>query len=104
MKKGRFKRYKPWTPYLFLLPAFTIMIIFIFWPLVQVFLYSFQEYNIFEPAKWVGFKNYQAILKDKIFFKAFINTVIYFIGVVPLLVVVPLAYPNCSFSKACSYK
>lgn len=90
MASRKLSMYKPWTPYLYLLPAFIVLIIFVFMPLIQALVYSFQEYSIILPPKWIGLENYKALLKDRVFLKSFINTVIYFIGVVPLLIIVPL--------------
>jgi putative chitobiose transport system permease protein len=82
--------YKPYTPYLYLLPAALILIPFVFVALLQVFIYSVQQYNIFTPPRWIGISNYGELIKDKKFWTALWNTVKYFIGVVPLLVALPL--------------
>ena len=87
--KSKLRPYGPLTPYMFLVPALLIMGIFVFYPLVKVIIYSFQSYNVFSPPQWIGTKNYQDILKDKAFYVAFKNTILYFIIVVPVLVILP---------------
>ncbi|MBN2655524.1 MAG: sugar ABC transporter permease [Spirochaetales bacterium] len=86
----KLRLYKPYTPYLYLLPAAMILIPFVFVALVQVFIYSVQHYNIFTPARWAGASNYLALIQDRKFWDALQNTVKYFLGVVPLLVIIPL--------------
>lgn len=80
------------TPYLFLLPALLILGLTVFYPAVQAFLLSFTryEYDITQPPQWIGLENFQRLLKDKIFWKTLSNTIVYLIGVVPILVAVPL--------------
>ena len=88
-RKSKLRPYSSFTPYLFLIPALVIIGVFVFYPLIKVIIYSFQSYNIFSPPKWIGTKNYANILKDKAFYAAFKNTILYFIIVVPTLVILP---------------
>lgn len=90
MAKKRLNMYYAYTPYLYLFPALLIMIIFVFLPLIQAFIYSFQDYNVITRPRWIGFKNYEGLLKDHVFYKSLANTVIYFAGVVPVLIILPL--------------
>ncbi len=80
------------TPYLFLLPALLVLGLTVFYPAVQAFLLSFTryEYDITQPPQWIGLENFQRLLKDKVFWKTLSNTVVYLIGVVPILVIAPL--------------
>jgi putative chitobiose transport system permease protein len=80
------------TPYLFLLPALIVLGLTVFYPALQAFYLSFTryEYDITQPPQWVGFKNFERLLADAVFWKTLGNTVVYLIGVVPLLVTVPL--------------
>jgi N,N'-diacetylchitobiose transport system permease protein len=56
------------TPFALLAPALIMLLVFIGWPLVQMIVMSFQEYGraqIFgQPAEFVGFDNYVAVLAD----------------------------------------
>jgi putative chitobiose transport system permease protein len=80
------------TPYLFLLPALLILGLTVFYPAVQAFLLSFTryEYDITQPPQWIGLENFQRLLKDQIFWKTLSNTLVYLVGVVPILVAAPL--------------
>jgi putative chitobiose transport system permease protein len=80
------------TPYLFLLPALICLGLTIFYPAIQAFLLSFTrlEYDISQPPIWVGLENFQKLLTDQTFWRTLRNTIIYLLGVVPILMTVPL--------------
>ena len=82
--------YRSFTPYLYLLPAAAVLVPFVFFALLRVFVYSFQEYNIFTPPRWAGLENYRGFLRDPKFWPALANSFRYFLGVVPFLVILPL--------------
>jgi putative chitobiose transport system permease protein len=69
--------------YLFLLPTFVILGVFLIYPLFASIWYSFTDYNVVQSARFVGLQNYQKLLGDEIFKTAFRNTLVYSIGVVP---------------------
>jgi putative chitobiose transport system permease protein len=81
------------TPYLFLLPALLILGLTVFWPALQAFYLSFTryEYDLTQPPQWVGFANFRRLWADPVFWQTLRNTVLYLVGVVPILVVAPLA-------------
>ncbi|MCM1982853.1 carbohydrate ABC transporter permease [Lyngbya confervoides] len=80
------------TPYLFLLPALTVLGLAVFWPAIQAFILSFSEfgYDITAAPEWVGLKNFRRLWGDPVFWKTLANTVLYLIFAVPILVVAPL--------------
>lgn len=80
------------TPYLFLLPALTLLSLTVFYPAIRAFLLSFTEYSydITQPPTWVGWANFQRLLGDPVFWRTLRNTIVYLIGVVPVLVMLPL--------------
>ncbi|MBF2089321.1 MAG: sugar ABC transporter permease [Synechococcales cyanobacterium K44_A2020_017] len=79
-------------PYLFLLPALLVLTLTVFWPALQAFFLSFTlyEYDITQPPRWVGLANFQRLWSDPVFWKTLTNTLIYLVGVVPILTLVPL--------------
>ncbi len=83
--------YKSYIPYLFLIPAGIILVLFFFIPFLETFLLSFKSYrsDIYNP-EWVGLKNYIELFGAPVFWKTLLNTFIYLIGVVPALVILPL--------------
>lgn len=78
-------------PYLFLIPAFVLLLVFFFIPFFQTFFLSFQDYtnSIYEPV-WAGFKNYTSLLQSPLFLKTILNTFWFMILCVPFLVLFPL--------------
>lgn len=81
------------TPYLFLLPALLILGLTVFYPALQAFYLSFTryEYDLTQPPQWIGFANFRRLWVDPVFWQTLWNTVVYLVGVVPILVVTPLA-------------
>lgn len=81
------------TPYLFLLPALSVLGLTVFWPALQAFYLSFTqyEYDLTQTPQWVGLANFQRLWADQVFWQTLGNTLLYLIGVVPLLVVFPLS-------------
>lgn len=86
-----FKYYGKTAPYLFLLPAALVLVVFFFIPFFQTILLSFQDYstNIYH-ATFTGLKNYIEILHNPIFYKVMWNTVLYLVVAVPILAIIPL--------------
>ena len=79
------------VPYLFLLPALTILSLSVFWPAFQAFYLSFTRFETpGQVPEWIGLKNFQQLWTDEVFWKSLGNSGIYLIGVVPILVIVPL--------------
>lgn len=86
-----FKYYGKTAPYLFLLPAALILIVFFFIPFFQTIMLSFQNYstNIYH-ATFAGLQNYINILHNPIFYKVMCNTLLYLFVAVPVLAILPL--------------
>ena len=86
-----FKYYGKYAPYLFLLPAAVVLVIFFFIPFFQTFLLSFMDYshNIYKPA-FIGLENYVNLFRNPIFYKVLWNTFVYLFVAVPILAIFPL--------------
>ena len=80
------------TPYLFLLPALVILTITIFLPAIQAFALSFTqyEYDLTQTPEWIGFANFQRLARDQVFWQTVGNTLLYLVGAVPILIIIPL--------------
>lgn len=81
------------TPYLFLLPALVILVLTVFWPALQAFYLSFTryEYDLTQTPTWIGFANFHRLWVDPVFWQTLVNTMLYLVVVVPILVIAPLA-------------
>lgn len=77
------KNVKGW---LYLLPAFLFLGVFMIYPLIDVFIYSFEEgYNFASQTySGTGLYNYSYVLRDPYFLQAVKNTLILVIITVPL--------------------
>jgi putative chitobiose transport system permease protein len=88
---------RPLTPYLFLLPALFALGLTVFWPALQAFYLSFTryEYNLTQTPEWIGTANFERLWLElwspnSVFRKTMVNTLLYLIFVVPILVILPL--------------
>jgi ABC-type sugar transport system permease subunit len=86
------RRYKL-APYLLLAPALVGIALVLLWPLIQVAIFSFQNYGIPQitgalPTQWVGFANFSTTFTDPEFWLSLRNTVVFAIVAVPLTLLV----------------
>lgn len=66
---------KHWIGYAFLLPFVVLFSIFVVAPVIYAIFLSFTDYNMLQPAKFVGLNNYKLLfLDDKVFLTAIANT------------------------------
>ena len=75
---------------LFAAPWIIGFLVFVAYPIIASFIFSFTEYHITTPPKWVGFANYAKLFKNELFIKSLINTGWYVLGLVPIGLVVGL--------------
>ncbi len=65
------------TPYLFLLPAVALIGVFVVYPILAVFFYSFTDYDIVRPPVWVGLDNFRKLFGDGTFWLALTHSFVY---------------------------
>ena len=82
-KQHTLNRGKRYAPYLFLLPNFSIFIIFVVIPALYGLYYSFTKYDGLNAPEFIGFANYIEIFGDQKFWKIFTQTAYYSGIVVP---------------------
>ena len=72
-----------------LMPAVVILFIWMIVPLLLTIWYSFQNYNLINPANagFAGWTNYKYFLTDPAFFQAFANTLILTLSVLAITVI-----------------
>ncbi len=63
--------------FLFVLPALAIFIIFDFCPIIQVFAYSFTDWNGLTTPTFLGLKNYIDLFNDRVFYTSNRNQLIF---------------------------
>ena len=83
-----------WTVqgWLLMLPSLIFLVGFTVYPVIRTLIQSFMKTsnNAKAPAEFIGFKNYQVLLKDKFFFFALKNTFIILIGIT--ITILPLSF------------
>ncbi|WP_232783994.1 MULTISPECIES: carbohydrate ABC transporter permease [Microbacterium] len=64
--------------------------VFIVWPVVASAVYSFTDFNLFQPPSWVGLDNYAQMMRDDTFWKALANTLFLAVLGVPLTILISI--------------
>ena len=71
------------APYLMVGPAMILLVIFVFYPLVNLVYLSFFNYNLISEPKFIGWQNYEVLFFIKTdFIQALRNTAVYTVTVV----------------------
>ncbi len=73
--------------YILIAPQLVGFILFVAFPLFFSLYLCFAEWNMIDAPTWVGFQNFEAIFRDRIFWKSIGNTFIYILIVVPLTLI-----------------
>ncbi len=102
---------KALAPIFFLIPACSIVGMFVIYPAFKAIYLSFTNFNMISEASFIGLDNYRKIIADPFFHAALKNTLLYLIVVVPVLVVLPIllavlvnkAVPGIAFFRAAIY-
>lgn len=91
------------TAWLFIVPSLILIVLFIFYPMVQAFITSFQTGlgNNMRPA---GLSNYIRLFSDETFKKALGNTILYLIIQVPIMIVLALIISSMLNDKKLKFR
>ena len=87
---SRVRRHLPTSPWLFAAPGLLVVGIFILYPFVSTVVNAFTDRRTLIPGKFVGLDNFRELLHDDMFWTGLRNSVLYMVGVVPALVLLPL--------------
>lgn len=77
--------YKVRWPYLFISPFYILFLIFGAYPILFSLYLSFTEWKGLGPIKFVGFRNFELLFKDMIFWQSMANGIILFFMYVPAM-------------------
>ncbi|MBR0463830.1 MAG: sugar ABC transporter permease [Clostridia bacterium] len=84
-KKKPLRENSPLWGYLFILPNFLSVIVFVLIPIVASLYLSFTDWDLLNKAHWVGVSNYvKLITKDRLFKTSLLNTVLYAVYTIPI--------------------
>ena len=76
--------------WIFIFPALLGTFIFIIIPVICSFGLSFAKWDLLNPIKFVGFENYRLLFSEQLFYKIFLNTVVFAVSTSILGVIIPL--------------
>lgn len=82
------------APYLFVLPAFCIVFVFVVIAALHTFKLAFTDATFLGEGHFVGFDNFVRLFQDEYFVTALINSSLYVVCVVPFMVILPLILAN----------
>ncbi|WP_297317139.1 sugar ABC transporter permease [uncultured Bifidobacterium sp.] len=82
------------APYLFVLPAFAIVFIFVIVAALNTFRLAFTDSTLLKPGKFIGLRNFVSIFHNDYFWTALLNSTLYVVCVVPFMVILPLILAN----------
>ena len=84
--------------WLFIIPSLGLICTFVFYPMIQAFLTSFQT-GVANNLEFGGIANYKRLLTDSTFKKALFNTVLFLIVQVPLMILMALGISSMLNNK-----
>ena len=91
---------KAWT---FVLPGLALIILFVFYPMIQAFITSFQT-GAGNQLTFNGLVNYKRLFNDLTFRKALTNTLLYLVIQVPIMIILALAISSMQNTKGLKAK
>lgn len=80
------------APYVFVLPFILVFLVFWVLPLGSSFGMSFQKIQLGQEADWIGLANYEKLMGDGIFLKAVMNSAIYMLLTLLILIPFPMLF------------
>lgn len=86
---GKIAARQNWRAWVFVIPSLILIIAFVFYPMIQALITSFQT-GAGNNLVWAGISNYKRLLTDTTFKKALGNTVLYLIIQVPIMIILAL--------------
>ena len=79
-----------YAAWLFILPALAGTFVFIIIPVICSFGLSFCNWDLITPIEFAGFDNYREIFTEPLFYKIFLNTVVFAVSTSVFGVIIPL--------------
>jgi multiple sugar transport system permease protein len=77
--------------WLFMTPSLVVLAVFVVYPMGRALYLSLTDYDVLNPAKWIGLDNYRELVGDEAFRNALKNTLVYAAVTTPLSVGLALA-------------
>jgi multiple sugar transport system permease protein len=83
-----------WNGYLFILPAFLVVLVFRLLPMLQAVRMSLFRWGIAGPLSFVGLKNFARLFIDPKFYQSLSNTFWFVVLVVPSTIIISLVFAS----------
>ncbi len=91
------------TAWLFIIPSLILIVLFVFYPMVQAFITSFQT-GVGNNMTFNGINNYVRLLSDETFKKALGNTILYLVVQVPIMILLALVISSMLNDKKLKFR
>ncbi|MFE5318028.1 carbohydrate ABC transporter permease [Paenibacillus sp. NPDC056579] len=75
--------YSPLAGYLFISPWLIGFAILTVWPMIQSFYYTFTDFSLLSPPRWIGMQNFREISEDRFFYNSLKVTFTFVVTSVP---------------------
>jgi len=96
---NKLRRREALEGYLFILPGLLGLLIFMVGPIIATVAFSFAEYDLIQPPRFIGAKNFLRLFSDPLFAQSLKVTFTYVILSVPLSTAVALALALLLFQR-----
>ncbi|MDQ0885482.1 multiple sugar transport system permease protein [Paenibacillus sp. V4I9] len=84
-KSQSFRKHEQATAFWFIFPAIALLLVFVFYPMLQAFIISFKNYSLVGAGDvFVGMDNYVHLMKDRAFFNSLKHSFYFAIIVIPI--------------------
>ncbi|WP_246358903.1 carbohydrate ABC transporter permease [Paenibacillus phytorum] len=85
IKSRSFRMHEQATAFWFIFPAIALLLVFVFYPMLQAFIISFKNYSLVGAGDvFVGMDNYVHLMKDRAFFNSLKHSFYFAIIVIPI--------------------
>jgi multiple sugar transport system permease protein len=82
--------YRPYVPYLFVMPMILGLILFRFGPIVASFAISFTRWRGTIAPQFIGWGNYRELIESEVFWEVMLNTLVFAVFFVPATMILGL--------------
>ncbi len=76
--------------FLFVLPLMIPLLVYWIIPAVASLYYSFTNYSVLQPTRWIGLANFQRLVDDDLFWRSLWNSAYFTVGNIPLMMLAGL--------------
>jgi lactose/L-arabinose transport system permease protein len=83
------KRRQSLVGWIYIFPAALLIVVMSFYPMIKALILSFKT-GVSNNMKWAGVYNYTRLVQDKVFIQALLNTFIYLLIQVPIMLILAL--------------